>query len=265
MGNWFVKEENIVQYNEGLDATFHVSDLIKKTDKQIEYDSVCEIVKEELPVPGAFLLHNVLSPEECEQYIQMSLEMGYGVSPLRNLSKQNSEYFQVDTTVRNSERVLFDVPDHIGLTLNQRILSFLPEEVECLNSTWKVQQIGEGEAKGPINKRWRFNRYSKGQYFKPHYDAGYVYSRDEKTLMTFILYLNEGFEGGETIFYPGGKKHVFSNPDPSIECKVKPKTGTALIFFQSGELSPFHEGAEHHTEGMYKYILRSDLAYTTRS
>lgn len=26
----------------------------------------------------------------------------------------------------------------------------------------------------PINRRWRFNRYNKGNFFKPHFDAGFV-------------------------------------------------------------------------------------------
>ncbi len=88
------------------------------------------------------------------------------------------------------------------------------------------------------------------------------YDENEKTLMTFILYLSEGFEGGETVFFPGGRQNYWTKPDPKLECKVKPKIGTALIFFQCGEFSPLHEGAPHISPGMYKYILRSDLAYT---
>jgi len=125
-----------------------------------------------------------------------------------------------------------------------------------------VQVVGGGKAKGPINKRWRFNRYASAQYFKPHYDAGYVYDRHEKTLMTFILYLSGGFEGGETVFFPGGRQNYWSTPDAKLECRVKPTVGTALIFFQTGDLSPLHEGAPHNSPGMYKYILRSDLTYT---
>jgi len=219
------------------------------------------IIKEELPVPGAFLLHNLLTPEECKQYIEMSEEMGYEQSPLRNLGTVNATTFTMDTSVRNSERVLFDVPDRIGIELNKRLLEHLPKTVKYDGSDWKVQQLGEGQAKGPINTRWRFNRYAKGHYFKPHFDAGYIYSADEKTLFTFILYLNEGFIGGETVFFPNNQKVSWQPPIPGIECRVIPKTGTALIFYQCGDLSPRHEGAEHSSEGSYKYILRSDLAY----
>jgi hypothetical protein len=48
------------------------------------------------------------------------------------------------------------------------------------------------------------------QFFKPHFDAGYVYDKNEKTVLTFILYLNDVADGGETTFYPGNKKRYLS-------------------------------------------------------
>lgn len=58
----------------------------------------------------------------------------------------------------------------------------------------------------PLNKRWRFNKYHVDQFFKPHFDAGYVYDKNEQTVLTFILYLNDVADGGETTFYPDNKK-----------------------------------------------------------
>lgn len=48
---------------------------------------------------------------------------------------------------------------------------------------------------GPLNERWRFNKYHRDQKFAPHFDAGFQRNKNEKTLMTFIVYLNEGFDG----------------------------------------------------------------------
>ena len=36
----------------------------------------------------------------------------------------------------------------------------------------------------PINKRWRFNRYNKGNFFRPHFDAGFV------VLSSILLFLS---------------------------------------------------------------------------
>jgi len=208
-------------------------------------------------VSGAYLVENLLTPTECEQYIQISEKMGYEPSPLRNLDTLNSSNFSRDpstVSIRNSNRVMLDIPDHIGKVLEQRLLPLMPATVHCEGSEWQVH------TENPINQRWRFNRYDKGEYFKPHYDAGFVYSPDDKTLFSFILYLNEGYEGGETIFFPGGRKHPGSPVAPNLEYKIVPKTGMALCFFQAGTQNHRHEGAMLVGDTP-KYILRSDLRY----
>jgi len=244
----------------GTDVTYREDDLLKSTNREVNYaPNPPKTYREELEgVPGAFLVHNLLTPDECEQYVKISEEMGFSQAPLRNLDTLNSTNFQLsdDTlTIRNSQRVLFDAPDQLAKTLNERLLPFLDQTVECEGGNWKVC------TEEPINRRWRFNRYKKGNFFKPHFDAGFVYSDNKKTLFTFIMYLNEGCVGGETIFYPGDQKFAWVAVQPGIERKVIPKTGSALIFFQCGDLNPRHEGAQVLSEDKLKYILRSDLAY----
>eukprot|EP00854_Cymbomonas_tetramitiformis_P004006 gene4006-4974_t len=62
-------------------------------------------------------------------------------------------------------------------------------------------------------------RYSPGQYFSEHFDAG----RDFSTLwlgqrkITVLLYLNEDFTGGNTLF-------------PKLDMSIKPSLGKALLF-----------------------------------
>lgn len=244
----------------GTDVTYHEGDLLKFTNRTVTWDAnPPKTYREDLEgVTGAFLVHNLMTPEECEQYVHISEEMGYSQAPLRNLDTLNATNFNLskDTvTIRNSQRVLFDAPEQLAKTLNERLLPFLDQTVECDGIQWKVC------TEEPINRRWRFNRYNKGNFFKPHFDAGFVYSENKKTLFTFILYLNEGCIGGETTFFPGNKRFAWDEPQPGIERKVTPKTGTALVFFQAGKLNHRHEGAEVLSEDKLKYILRSDLAY----
>lgn len=68
--------------HKGTDATFKVDDLLRFTERQVVFDEDAPpVVREELEgVDGAFLLHNVLTPAECQQYIDISLSMGYEVS-----------------------------------------------------------------------------------------------------------------------------------------------------------------------------------------
>lgn len=66
-----------------------------------------------------------------------------------------------------------------------------------------------------MNERFRFYRYSKKQKFAWHLDGKVSDSHGNETFLTFMMYLNDDFEGGCTDF---------------IWEKVNPKQGTALIF-----------------------------------
>merc|ERR1712170_135607 len=68
----------------------------------------------------------------------------------------------------------------------------------------------------------------------------------ERSFITFIVYLNEGFEGGATTFYNVGIK----DPVPCV-----PETGKALIF----QHDILHEGSKL-LKGQ-KYAFRTDVMY----
>ena len=66
-------------------------------------------------------------------------------------------------------------------------------------------------------------KYVEGNSFSMHTDTGLYYDREkkEKTQWTLLIYLNDDFEGGETIFYD----------DEWNETQiVVPKQGTAILF-----------------------------------
>lgn len=58
-------------------------------------------------------------------------------------------------------------------------------------------------------------RYREGGYFKPHQDS--PYESENKRLYTFIIALNDDYEGGETSF-------------PNLGIKFKLKKGDAVFF-----------------------------------
>jgi prolyl 4-hydroxylase len=72
-------------------------------------------------------------------------------------------------------------------------------------------------------------KYDSNGFYNPHYDACdteiYDYcdrmnKENGARYITFIMYLNDGFEGGETLF-------------PNINQKVKPEMGKAVIFYNT--------------------------------
>jgi len=181
---------------------------------------------------AVFTIANILSPAECSEYIALSENIGYVEAPITT-----RKGFEIRPDIRNNNRVILDDPK-IALNLWQRVSEYIPTK------------IGAWQAVG-LNERLRFYRYNPGQRFALHHDGSYQRPNGEKSLLTFMIYLNEGFEGGQTRFYL---------PYPYIDVRelyVSPETGMALCFVH--EL--LHEGTPV-IQGC-KYVLRSDVMYSS--
>lgn len=65
-----------------------------------------------------------------------------------------------------------------------------------------------------VNNKWRLNRYDGDEEFFPHYDSGYEFSLLDRTLVSLVIYLNDDFDGRDTVFFDndgssiGGGDHV---------------------------------------------------------
>jgi predicted 2-oxoglutarate/Fe(II)-dependent dioxygenase YbiX len=170
---------------------------------------------------GIYIIPDLLTPEECQEYIAFTEALGYGAAPITTAGG-----FEMRPDIRNNTRVIVD-------------------DVARADALWRRARgeipgfLGGRQAIG-LNERFRFYRYDPGERFALHRDGAYRRDNGETSLLTFLVYLNEGFAGGETI--------VQSHP-------ITPKRGMALIF----EHQLFHEGAAV-TAGR-KYVLRSDVMY----
>jgi predicted 2-oxoglutarate/Fe(II)-dependent dioxygenase YbiX len=97
-----------------------------------------------------------------------------------------------------------------------------------------------------LNERLRFLRYSPGDYFILHFDGCFRRQDEERSFITLQLYLNEGFDGGDT---------TFIDIDTDATIGVKPKTGNVFIF----QHDIYHSGAEV-TQG-HKYAVRTEVMF----
>lgn len=102
--------------------------------------------------------------------------------------------------------------------------------------------VPEGWAASGINERLRFYRYEPGQRFAFHQDGFYQRSDLERSFLTLLLYLNDDFDGGET---------VFREPEEIF----RPRCGSILIFPHER----WHEGRP--VERGTKYVLRTDVLF----
>ncbi len=166
-------------------------------------------------------INGFLSRTECEDYIERSETMGYEAATV-----ETEKGAAVMETVRNNDRIIY-TDAALAKNFWQRLQPFAPA------------QIGNSYAVG-LNEMFRFYKYQTGQKFKRHADQSFIRNEDEASYYTFMIYLNEDFEGGETTF----KNAV-----------MVPRQGTALVFLHNLE----HEGSE--VKQGVKYVLRSDIMY----
>jgi prolyl 4-hydroxylase len=174
--------------------------------------------------PLVFTIDGVLDADACAGLIARIDALGPTAAPI-----STARGFEMRSDIRNNTRVIFDDPA-FAAALFDRIAAELP-------SLFGMRPVG-------ANERFRCYRYDAGQRFAPHYDGAFVRSDAERSELTFMVYLNEGFGGGETKFFS-------FDQDISID----PRPGRALLF----QHHLLHEGSEV-THGV-KYVLRSDVMY----
>lgn len=166
----------------------------------------------------------VLTSAECAELMEKIDRLGPHLAPI-NTAKGT----RVRTDIRNNERVIFD-----DLELAQRLYEKAKPHVPAEMFGFAI--VG-------ANERFRCYRYKPGMRFAPHTDGSFERNEAERSFYTYLVYLNEQFEGGETIFAT------------SPELSVKPITGMGLIF----QHPLIHEGAE--VVSGVKFVARTDLMY----
>lgn len=191
------------------------------------------------PLPTAMghclLVHGFLSAEECAALIDAAETRGFVGA--------GSDY---PPSYRNNDRQVLD-DDALARRLFERLRGYAPERL--------VDADGAGWRLHALNERLRLCRYRPGQRFNIHQDGVHHRGADERTRLTFMIYLTDGdaFDGGDTVFYAQGPQAGDDAP-PAI-ARVRPRAGLLIVF----DHALWHAG-EAVTRGV-KHILRSDLLY----
>ncbi len=177
---------------------------------------------ERLHGENIFVIHDLLSPEECAGLIARSEALGYEAAAVGG---------ELLPQFRNNARAFLE-DAALAADLWRRAVSFVPRE-------------RDGQVACGLHERFRFYRYEAAEQFGAHYD-GSVRRGVEESKLTFMVYLSDVTEGGATLFYRPGRV---------IDFEVRPGCGKALIF----EHLRLHEGAAV-VQGR-KYVLRTDVMY----
>ncbi len=200
-------------------------------------------------VPTLGMAVNVLSPDECKAIIAAGESVNFlPDAPVREDGDisilAHNFYWVVDTAFHDA--------------LWSRISPFVPSNV------------GGRLARG-LNRRFRVYRYVPGAEYRCHIDGAwppsgilendkYVYDaspedKKQSSLFTFLVYLNDEFEGGETTFFLPAAREGILNGYP-----VRPVMGSVAIF-PHGDANEalLHEGTGVRKGA--KYIIRTDVEY----
>ncbi|KAJ5239311.1 hypothetical protein N7468_003930 [Penicillium chermesinum] len=203
-------------------------------------------------VPGLGIAMNVLSEGECKAIIAAGESVNFiPDAPLREDGDMSilahNFYWVIDTAFHD--------------ILWSRMAPYVPPSVN-------------GRPVRGINRRFRVYRYVPGAEYRCHIDGAwppsgilpddtYVYDssppdRRQSSMYTFLLYLNDEFEGGETTFFMPAAREGTLNAYP-----VRPVMG-AVAIFPHGESNGalLHEGTGVRKGA--KYIIRTDVEYDVK-
>lgn len=179
----------------------------------------------DLTHPLVWTVDDVLTRQECNTAIERIEALGPSLATI-NTDRGHI----IRQGIRNNGRVTID-DDKFSQLLFQRVRNKVPDKLQSMSV------VG-------ANERLRCYRYQPGEYFGLHYDGSYARNERERSLLTFMVYLNDmsEAEGGETNF-------------PELEKSFRPRQGSALLF----QHMLLHEGAR--VVAGTKYAIRSDIMY----
>lgn len=175
--------------------------------------------KFEMTAIGVYTIPEFLSGAECQDLIARAEATGFEGAMISRAGTA-----VLDERIRNNDRVIEDNPE-LAKSLWSRAAQCMP-----------AQMLGRRLT--GLNSRFRYYRYVPGQRFKWHMDGAYDDGKGTRSILTFMIYLNEGYVGGET-------KFRFTT--------VTPHEGLALVF----DHEQIHEGGEVVSGA--KYVLRTDV------
>jgi len=187
-------------------------------------------------VPGRiYTFLNIFSKPECEQ--------------LRSLLDFSPDEEKVQLQLIESAHAKKEYVIRTNIRRN-----FIDEQVARL--VWRAVKttlplvLPDGRKLSGIRTKLNYYRYGPGQFFKTHIDGGFRFTASGETSeYTFVVYLNDDFEGGATRFCP--------LPEWKTEARdVVPVQGGMLVFRQHDTKHcgvAIQSGYKHILQGMVMY------------
>lgn len=210
-------------------------------------------------VRGAFMVPNLLNNAECDSFIRIAEHIGFssGVATVGMPESIRDNEVCVMVTGEGlleevSRRLHHAVPKWGAGGSNRCSRSFINARFRCYRYRFQ-----DGKTDGaPVSQK--FGPHKDGSQSGSYASNGRMHeNKSVRSQMSVLLYLNDEFSGGETVFYPSG------TVDESSGIRVAPQRGAALCFWHGEHLlSPLHEGSALKWGGAaVKYVIRTDVLF----
>lgn len=212
-----------------------------------------ELINKEVYGERAIVLHNVLSPQECLEISSLveRIEMHDANQDHRYRNNMRCEINSIPLSQVLFQRV-FPFIEHEKVVSDANKDDFV--QGELMKGYWKITGLND-------HFRLCFYLAENNGHFGPHYDGEYA-AQDVCSIKTFMLYLNDDYEGGYTNFlrehglYFDEARKIYCSPPEHVVAGLKAKQGDCLIF----DHKILHEGSQ--VLSGKKFIFRTEIMYT---
>lgn len=171
----------------------------------------------------AWAIPNVISPARCRELL---------------VRAQSSQWLDGTVNTAEGRQVRPKIRSNDVALLNDTALAaeLLASARPSMPETMKTRALFG------LGPKMRLYRYRPGAHFGPHHDQFYTDPSGRVSELTFFVFLNDDFRGGQTHFL-------------DLKQTFEPRAGTAVVF----QHTLLHEGCV--VEAGTKYILRTDVYY----
>ena len=253
------------------------NDMIEEMVARWASDSVHELGRVDCRVTNdgheVLVIHDVFTQAELDEWLQLSRTIKY-------------DRAHVDRAVRHCERCVFSSPTLAGLMWS-RCRDAVSEHSGLLQHTITKEDSGnfgmgsDGQwDASDLNTLFRLCRYPTGGHFAPHTDSSYLESTERRSLLTFMAYLTQDFQGGCTEFLkpesqltvdPASAELRYHCRQEDVEWRLQPAAGSVVVFLQCCVLhsgQPVLEADDEATPSedplFPKHILRTDVMFNRK-
>ena len=242
-----------------------------KLQQQQQHSLKLEVVS---VLPRVFVIDDFLSPDECREIQQLAATEGLQPSTLQagstrraTTSKNGKQQHQQqqplrDPSTRSSSNTWLERGDSDGSITDiiyRRAASVLGMDESLLQKHTIHDNLDAHEHS--LAESLQVVRYRKGEQYTPHHDFVYpptMHRYQPTRFATLLLYLNDNFTGGETVF----PRAVQTQYHDGIQ--ITPHRGRAVLFYNmlpDGNMNDLSQHASKPVEKGEKWLANRTYIY----